>query len=289
MKEKAIAIIAYNRPELLKAQLNQLKTIRKSFDYDILAFIDGPKDNAELNVSNEMSNIIKSNVDLFNFIEINDKNIGLKENIKKAILYVTKKYKKFIILEDDISIEKNTIEFADKYLDLYEADDSVVHINLWNYSFINENIHYFTSDMHCWGWASWSKYWSEDVFEVNNYKDMSLINKIKLSNYFSTNHYLHLYANLKKKRTTWAVLWMSYIILNNKKCISPNSSLAFNLGINSGTHLDYITIQKKINKSDKEINNLVYSKKIILKTWLENILLTNKILLLKNIFCVLFK
>ena len=115
-KKAPIVIFSYNRLWNLKKLLESLK---KNYYYDqskIYIFQDGynkEMDKIEINkikkTTKFLKDLSKSNKNIY--LIIRNKKFGLSKNIIQGVTYVIKKYKKVIVLEDDLILSKNFLNF----------------------------------------------------------------------------------------------------------------------------------------------------------------------------------
>ena len=167
------------------------------------------------------------------------------------------KYPAFILLEDDVIVSKNFLEYMNLSLNKYK-NSNVFHVNGFNYNnFINKpSKAYVSTLMFSWGWATWSDKWLDFVNTPNFDSDKIAKASKKQINRFSlyglNNWYNQIEDNSKGKVSTWAVFWYQHIILNNGFTISPGRSHTKNSGfdgsgMNSGNKDIFTT--KLNNKS----------------------------------------
>lgn len=229
IKDTTVCIFAYKRDLSLSNILNDLK---KNLDYQRYTyhfFVDYPKNIQDqkkhksiLNIINKFKNGLKIKV------ICRKKNIGLNQNIIKGINYVTKKYSKFIVLEDDLRVSKYYLNYIQLILDKFENDKNIFTVT--GYTFpkkifklaTKKNSIILSKRPNSWGWASWSAKWNKvnfnDLSYVKIYRDKSKLNYI--SKYGNDLSYI-LRDTLQKKIDSWAIKWTIYHILNNKYCIFP--------------------------------------------------------------------
>src|SRR3989304_4530088 len=113
----AVVLFTYNRPKLLK---RALKTHKKLEGVDYIAFID--KSDKQI----EIYNIIKDS-GIYDEIILRDERYGCNENIKQGIntVFYRKQikgnysfiYDSIIVLEDDLLLMNNALEFLQGQLD----------------------------------------------------------------------------------------------------------------------------------------------------------------------------
>ena len=160
------------------------------------------------------------------------KNIGLSRNILEGINFITKKYKKFIILEDDLRISKHYFEFMQQNLNQYQYNRNILTIS--GYIFpkkifkinLGKNNMFLSKRPNTWGWGSWSSKWNKINFKNKIYEKI-LKNKYQLKYFSEYGNDLKfiLRDTLNNKIDSWAIKWTIHHILKKKFCIFPTRTL----------------------------------------------------------------
>lgn len=289
-----VLIIGFNRFDHFCETFNALSENKEARNTLLFVSIDGPVtkyDSIQQVLISEYVNKNKNKFKKINF-KINSKNIGLEQNITKSISEIIKKYKKLIILEDDIVVSLGFLSFMNKSLDYYENEKKVWHIAA--HTEINDlkkpNEFFFWPLMNCWGWATWSDRWAH--YQRNPSALRNNFSKQDISK-FDLNHsglfWSQVVLNEKGLLNTWAVFWYATIFKNSGLCINPYFSFSRNIGFDgSGVHCgasSYDDEQKlnhfgiftppKIIEENKKILKLMqnhYKKKYTLKRRLKFLL-----------------
>jgi len=260
-----IILFVFNR---LEHTINTLEALKKNIlakDSNLIIYADAANKKKDWKKVNQVRKYI-SNINGFRSVKVikRKKNYGLARSIKNGITQVIYKYKKAIILEDDILTSKFFLSFMNDSLKFYKNNKKIWHINGWNYPNykVNKNDIYADRMMNCWGWATWKDRWDKVNFNVNEI--LNKFNKKKKYRFNlngSENFYHHLLANKKAEIKTWAIFWQATIFLNKGLCIRPNISYTNNIGFdNSGVHCSYLMVNKyknnklNLNKNNKFIN-----------------------------------
>ena len=133
---------------------------------ELFIFSDGPKNNTEdiLKVKEvrEYLKSLKKFTKSISFYE-HDKNLGLANSIIFGINKISKKYKNFIVLEDDLETSEYFINYMNESLKKYENNLNVWSINgmgikkdLLEFPNSYRYNTYFTYRSSSHGWSSWS-------------------------------------------------------------------------------------------------------------------------------------
>ena len=256
-KKTATIIFAYNRPSHLKRVLVSLE------DYGLknfFIFLDGPKNNKDKVIQNEIlytiNNIKFAKVSLIK----NNSNQGLAKSIFKGISYILIKYENVIVIEDDCIPFKNFFSFVSNQLETeyFKKNCGAVCSYMFpEMSKSNSNklyplsLNYFIP----WGWAT----------NKNNWKNFLIMKKKKQIKYNSRTIYTKL-INKINRRNIWTIDFIYYNLNLSKKFIYPNFSLVKNIGF------DGSGVNSKIDNSLRVVGNKNKNVKIS-----NNILINNRI------------
>tara|TARA_Y100000591_G_scaffold333008_1_gene373045 strand:+ start:746 stop:2374 length:1629 start_codon:yes stop_codon:yes gene_type:complete len=268
-----IVIFTYLRLKTLKKTIEYLKKNKLSKSTNLIIFSDGSRSAIDKSQVEQVRNYIKK-IKGFKKVTINlrKKNYGLAKNIKKGVTEVINRFGKAIILEDDIIVSNNFLNYMNLALDFYKDQKKVWHINAWNFSNHKEcekgNEYYFSRLMNCWGWATWKDRWK--YFDDNKKKTYNSFSKkeiydFNINNKF--NYWQQIEKNLNNQINSWAIFWYASIFKNGGLCLTPQKTLSHNIGYDSFSQ--NIPNEKNIfkniprsffNKNDKKI---YFSKHIV--------------------------
>tara|TARA_B100001063_G_C16747634_1_gene548444 strand:+ start:167 stop:1003 length:837 start_codon:yes stop_codon:yes gene_type:complete len=245
-KNLCIALFAYNRPSHLRRVLISLESYKIE---QVYIFIDGPRNNKDKIIQQEIKFITKYNPYIKVNITKSKKNKGLAASITNGINILSKKYENIIILEDDCIPRKEFFIFVNKILknSFYKNDPRPI----CGYQFPeihNQNskiifpifLKYFVP----WGWCISSDYWKKYQIFLKKRKSKSIKdNLLKKINILTK----------KKRNKIWSEKFIEYNVLINKEIIFPNISLIKNIGfdgsgINSSITNKFNTFYSKVKK-----------------------------------------
>ena len=171
IKDTTVCIFAFNREHSLRNTLNDLTKNINFEKYTCHVFVDFPKNKEDLNKQKSIINIVKTYNKKNNIIIIpRKKNYGLNKNIINGINYIKKKYNKFIILEDDLRLSKNYLNYMQLNLDRFENNNNIFTITGYMYPKkifklnLKKNSVVLIKRPNSWAWGSWSNKWSKVKF-----------------------------------------------------------------------------------------------------------------------------
>ena len=190
-----ILVLAFNRPDLLKEQLDFLGNQNCS---NIYISIDGPRDGREDEASlvNDCIELARKCIpdDKINFFDVNQ---GCRLGVVGGINWFFRKESSGLILEDDVRFNPLLLQFTANALSKYEYDSRVGSIsgytplNLSQVECMGANS-FFHPYFSSWGWATWKTRWEKysldptDWKQVLSDKKMSKLEKAFWSKKFSS-------------------------------------------------------------------------------------------------------
>ena len=234
-KFSPLVVFTHLRINELKKCISSIKKCKESKNTHLYIISDGAVDQTQEIKVNKVRKYIRS---IKGFkkktIYLRKKNFGLSKNIILGITKIINKHGRIIVLEEDIIVQKEFINFMNLSLEKYKNESKIWHISGWNYNVnISSNFDaYCIRTMNCWGWGTWKNRWIN--YKKNPNKIINKWSKQKISkfNFDDTlNFYSQIVRNYKKRINTWAVFWYATIFENNKLCINPTMSLTENIGI----------------------------------------------------------
>jgi len=266
-----LAIFTFNRPFYLEKCINSLKLNKLSSKTKVYFFIDYPKVNEDFHNYAKVKKIIKETNFFKKKIIIERKyNFGLRKNLLSGINYVLNKNETIIVLEDDLYLSKQFLNYMNKYLNFFKKSKNIASIHGYCYPIDKKNLENFflIRGADCWGWATWKRAWKhyndDHLFLSQEIKRMG---EIKTFNFNNTFNY---YDTLKNRLpSTWAVNWYASAFIKGMLTLYPKNSHVQNLGNNGiGEH------STKVDKSfDVSLSKKFIFEKIIIK---ENLLARKK-------------
>jgi hypothetical protein len=245
-----IVIFCYNRSVHLYRLIESIKKNKNYQKHIYYFFVDGPKDKLDRAKIENVLKVIENFVHVKKKIVIREKNLGLSRNIIYGLNYTFKKNLTAIILEDDLEINKYTINFLNSALKV-KYKDKVMSISA--FSFVNnldklKNVPFFLTYRHCsWAWATWSHVWkniSWNLTDFNKYFSSPIsVNKFQRG---GNDLYYLLKAQMYSLVNSWAVRFNFHCHKNNGLSLNPRYSMVINKGNDgSGTHQRKAFFDKK--------------------------------------------
>ncbi len=235
-----IAFFAYNRPEHTRQALESLCKCDGALESELFIYCDGPKGAKDEKAVHKVREIVKS-YPWCGAVEVIEKdvNVGLANSIIHGVTEIVNRYGRIIVLEDDLVLSPQFLNFMNDALDNYMDIQQVMHISGYMFPVrgkLPETFFYRATS--CWGWATWKRAW--DKFEPDAIKLLAKFENAKQRWEFDikgTMQYYKMLAGQTRNNTdAWAARWYASVFLNNGLCLHPGISLVNNIG-HDGTGL----------------------------------------------------
>lgn len=236
-----ILVFSYNRLDHFKETIEKLKQCNLADQSDLIIYSDGAKNDSD-KIIVERIREYASTINGFksvNLISL-DRNYGLAANIIKGVSDVINQCGKVIVLEDDLLVSSQFLQYMNESLDKFQNVQEIWHVSGWNYPIDTIGLPKLLPIriMNCWGWGTWKDRWSH--FEKNPEKLIQQFDKKDIKVFDVDNSgvfWSQVLANHNNTINTWAIFWYATIYLNKGICINPLKSFVKNIGHDgSGTH-----------------------------------------------------
>jgi hypothetical protein len=306
MKNPSVCLFVYNRVSHTKNILKSLSECKNFCDYKIYIFSDNyklknNKDKTKVKlVRDEIIKFKKHHKNIF--IKFSKTNLGLYKSLTKGISIVLKKHTSVIVLEDDLVLHKNFLNFMHNSLEKFKNKKNILQISGYSYP-INYNLNdaYFLNLTSCWGWATWSDRWKGFVEFLKNKKLIQReYNNIQYDynkkNDFNVNGSYNYLKMLKRQMTSqynsWGILFYLFSFHKNFLTLFPPSTLVENRGFDgSGSHKSTSNVYNRVVSNGKS-KRISYPRIIKLNTHNQKqvgIFLLKELSLVKKTIHYLFK
>lgn len=240
-----IAIIAFNRPDLLKTALSSLAANPLAHQSDLFIFIDGPRNNkeGEYEKVEQVKSVARSASGFKNVtIKASEQNKGLAKSIIGAATELIEKYGTVIVIEDDLYLSPSFLTYMNAMLNAYKEDKRIMQVSGYS-SKINhpEQYHcdfYLSGRAHSWSWATWRDRWETIDWEVKDFEELAASKeKQKAFCEYGSDLYGMLKGWHDGRNNSWYIRFDYAMHKQGRYCIAPIRSLVRNDGFGPGaTH-----------------------------------------------------
>jgi hypothetical protein len=232
----ALALIAFNRPDLLR---RQLEIVRAHFRGRIFAIVDGPRE-GKPGEGNKVEEVVGLFEDLQDQFEVTisraETNLGCYRRIKSGLDWVFSQVDRAIILEDDCMPSPQWFGFAAEMLERYAQDERVYSIsgtNLFPHLSPPGQRYFFSRYHNCWGWATWTRAWQDFIDNTEAWQSIrtSATFRGTFRNYRSFLYWRRILdATFSGKINSWAYRWMLSCWMQSGLSIHAHVNLITNVG-----------------------------------------------------------
>jgi hypothetical protein len=230
-----ICVFTYNRLNETKQMLEALQKNYLAPESELFIFSDGPKNEKDKIVINEVRQYIQS-VKGFKSVEVLNSTVnkGLASSIIHGVSFILKRYEKVIVMEDDLIASQNFLNFMNQALDFYQNDQRIQSINGYSMKLKNKNHEvYFLMRTESWGWATWRNRWDPAIFDKNYLKEIiqtkpSILKEFKKK--CGADIPKMLLDSINNKNDSWYVRWAFDHFKNNHYAVFPTYSFISNIG-----------------------------------------------------------
>lgn len=235
-----VALFVYKRADKTLNTLRSLADCPTFGDRPLYIFSDGPKTEAD----EDAVAAVRSVIDAFNHpsktIRVAPKNRGLARSIIDGVTEICAAHGRIIVIEDDLTVSPNILDYFDEALDAYEDDQRVMQISGFAFGRDTQSDQArFLPITTSWGWATWDRAWQTFDPDASGAEaieaDPDLRAKFNLNGLFNFSGMLN--RQRRGEVDSWAIRWYLSVFLQNGLVLYPNGSLVRNDGMDqTGTH-----------------------------------------------------
>lgn len=257
MTYSPIVVFGFNRPDALRNTISSLYRNEEAKYSDLFVFVDGPREEkvGEKEKVEEVRNFVKS-ITGFKSLHytFSEKNRGLAVSIIEGVSQVINQYGKVIVLEDDLVLMPNFLNFMNQGLGYYEKNQQVMSVcghscrvkTPRNYPYDA----YFFTRSSSWGWGTWKDRWDSVDWELIDW-DSVIKNRKAFIKSEGSDVFKMLNDWKQGKNHSWAIRFCYAQFVQNKLSVIPNVSLVNNEGFSGdGTNCQkYSRFKFELNES----------------------------------------
>lgn len=235
-----IAYFAFNRPTHTARTLAALAASQLAPSTDLRVFIDGPRNEGERALIDEVRRLASS-VRGFRSVEIiaSETNQGLYRAITGGVSHVLADASRVIVVEDDILVSPFFLAYMNDGLDRFESVQQVGSIHAYSPPITDLPDYFFLRGGDCWGWATWSDRWKLFCPDAS-----SLLKRLVSTGRLDAFCFSHgigslllLIQRVRGRNQSWAILWHASLFLADRLTLHAGTAFADNIGNDgSGVH-----------------------------------------------------
>lgn len=241
-----VILFVYNRLDHTRNVIDSLSQNTLAKETELYVFSDAAKNPEVTEKINEVRAFIneKSWQEDFKKVTIVEakQNKGLAESIISGVGSIIEKYEKVIVVEDDLILSPNFLQYMNDALEYYKEVNNIWAIS--GYSFPMRSLRKYDHDVFysyrgcSWGWATWKDRWLKVDWEVKDYEKMIHDRKWqKRFNRGGNDLVGMLGMQMRGEINSWAVRWVFSQSNLDMYTVYPKVSYVLNDGCDgSGTH-----------------------------------------------------
>lgn len=256
-----VVLFVYNRKKHTERILECLDKQNLASETDLYIFCDGCKRPSDAEKIQEVRNLVKAYKEKANFrnviISESPTNKGLAKSVIEGVTDVLRESEEVIVVEDDLIISDDYLEFMNQALQYYKDDRRINSIGGYIADYGNDGIIfykdiYFSGMFECWGWAIWRDRWNTIEWSFDYWKSVGKKPKTiyNLAKGGGVSLLIMLYDYLDGRNDSWAVRAACDQIIKGTYTVLPTKTKIVNEGFDgSGTNC----IQE--NRQERMIND----------------------------------
>lgn len=238
-----VLLLGFNRPDSFRTVIDSLRQHAPPIVY---VSLDGPREGHP--TDRVRVNECKSEVDRIDWspslhTNFRESNAGLKIAVPAAVTWALEDHDSVIVIEDDVIVGPDFLDFASTCLDMYRDRDDIWHIS--GYNVVPEQhlaapnsparLSRFPESI---AWATWKRAWEhyDPALSWAEEASTSDLRQVLGSNAGAL-RWKQIFRDVRRQRvSTWAYRWIGSMWSQNAYCISPNRNLTTYAGYADGTH-----------------------------------------------------
>lgn len=233
-----IVVFGFNRPDALQNTINSLLQNTEAKFSDLYVFVDGPREEkvGEQEKVDEVREYVKS-IKGFHTIHyfFSDNNKGLANSIIYGVSKIVNEYGKVIVVEDDLVLMPNFLNYINQGLDYYENNQQVMSICGHSCKIKIPNDYpydaYLFTRSSSWGWGTWKDRWNLVDWQLDNWKEV-VANRKAFVKSQGSDVFKMLRDWKMGKNHSWAIRFCYSQFVYKRLSVIPNKSLVNNEGFN---------------------------------------------------------
>ena len=271
MNVAPIVLFAFNRPECLARTVASLQRNTLAALSGLFVFVDGPRNSEEARKVCQVQELVAGITGFASLqYEFQKVNRGLAKSVISGISRIIDEYGRVIVVEDDLILSTNFLDYMNQSLSLYEKIPEIFSVSGFGPAIRrppeNENCNYFFPRAHSWGWGSWRDRWTQVDWQLKDASSfLARSNNRRRFNHLGSDMSGMLRNCLEGKINSWYIRFAFSQFLADGLTAYPYESKVINAGFMPGaTHCNcYNRYHVNFDSSGQKEMNLCYDLQIL--------------------------
>lgn len=237
-----LALFSYNRHEKVTLALESLSRCRRFEELKVVVYCDGPKrgeDQASVEGARRTVRQWQQRLG-FDVVE-RTRNFGLAKSIVSGTTELCGLYGRVIVIEDDLVLAPDFLDYMLEALDKYENEANVYQISgyMFPVDHPDQPDAFFLPLTTTWGWATWARAWKHFDWNATGYVEGLQDPQVRRAfDFDDTYPYSELLRRrMEGKNDSWGILWWWSVFNSQGLVLHPRRTLVWLGGFDgSGTH-----------------------------------------------------
>ena len=239
-----VALFVYRRYELLGEVLAALQGCVGYGATPVFIFSDGPRGEADRPDVERVRRIVQDHLTPNMRIKAAGANAGLDPAIISGVGWLLSKYERVIVIEDDLLVAPEILQWFNAALHQYRDSPSVMQISGHAFDaprLAGRREGLFLPFGTSWGWATWRRAWSRFDAQASGWEvlmsDRALRRRFNLDGAYDYCRLLRTQMDAPVPMRAWDIRWYWSMFKEGGLCLFPPETLVLNLGFGSrATH-----------------------------------------------------
>ncbi len=236
-----VCLFVYKRLDTLKETIASLQKNNLAKQTDLYIFSDAagsPKDEEQVTAVRNFVKAVKGFKSVTPHFAATNK--GLAESIISGVTKIINDAQRVIVLEDDLVVSVNFLDYMNAALAYYQNNTSVFSVAGYTVPIkaMPDTDVYFTKRASCWGWATWKDRWERIDWKVTDYRAFMADRRMQRRfNRMGSDMTGMLKKQMNGAINSWAIRWTYNQFKNNSYTVFPIVSKVSNEGFGgAATH-----------------------------------------------------
>jgi len=238
-----VVLFVYNRPAHTRRTVESLLGNHLAAESDLFVFCDGAKNQSDRASVEEVRRYVHG-IEGFRSVQIieRDRNVGLAKSVISGVSEMFRKYKRQIVLEDDLLTAPDFLTFMNEVLEHYEQELRIFSVSGFNHAVTMPDEYEYDgvfSHRSCsWGWGTWKSRWEQVDWEVSDYREFRANKRQQeLLNRGGGDLSYMLDLQMAGEIDSWAIRWAYAHFKHDAVALASRDSKVYNIGFDgSGVH-----------------------------------------------------